>query len=93
VATKELYHLHALSHAADEILTSWPPITLGPGDLNLSALYKPPTNAPSFSYNPRKMSQKDAEAFCQSQGGHLAAYISKVEQNLVEQTFMNRVGS
>ena len=55
-------------------------------------MYKPPTDAPSFSYNPRKMSQKDAEAYCQSQGGHLAAYISKVEQNLVEQTFMDRVG-
>ena len=40
----------------------------------------------------RRSAQKDAEAFCQSQGGHLAAYISKVEQNLVEQTFMDRVG-
>ena len=43
-------------------------------------------------YNPRRQGQKEAEAYCQSQGGHLAAYMSKQEQHLVEQTLVNQVG-
>jgi hypothetical protein len=60
--------------------------------MNLTSLYKPPSSAPSFVYNPRKLTQEEAEAFCQTQGGHLAAYISKQEQYLVEQTLVNKVG-
>ena len=59
--------------------------------MNLTKLSKPPTMAPDFVYNPRRMSQEEAEAYCQSQGGHLAAYISKEEQHLVEQTLVNKV--
>jgi hypothetical protein len=74
------------------VLERFPPTRLGPNDLNLTSLYKPPSAAPDFVFNPRRMSQEEAEAFCQAQGGHLAAYISKMEQYLVEQTLVNKVG-
>jgi hypothetical protein len=60
--------------------------------MNLTSLYKPPSSAPDFVYNPRKLTQEEAQAYCHSQGGHLAAYISKQEQYLVEQTLVNKVG-
>ncbi len=78
--------------AADDVLASFPPTRLGPDDMNLTSLYKPPSKAPAFLYNPRKLTQEEAEAYCQTQGGHLAAYISKQEQYLVEQTLVNKVG-
>jgi hypothetical protein len=73
------------------VLERFPPTRLGPNDLNLTTLYKPPSKAPDFVFNPRRLGQEEAEAYCQAQGGHLAAYISKAEQNLVEQTFVNKV--
>jgi hypothetical protein len=60
--------------------------------MNLTTMYKPPTAAPTMVYNPRRQTQAEAEAYCQSQGGHLAAYISRQEQQLVEQTLVDKVG-
>ena len=74
------------------MLERFPPTRLGPNDMNLTSLYKPPSTAPDFVFNPRRLSQEEAEAYCQTQGGHLAAYISKTEQYLVEQTLVNKVG-
>ncbi len=79
--------------AADDMLSRLPPVTLTPGDMNLTTLYKPPTEAPTIVYNPRRQTQAEAEAYCQSQGGHLAAYISRQEQYLVEQTLVDKVGT
>ena len=75
------------------MLERFPPTRLGPNDMNLTSLYKPPSTAPDFVFNPRRMSQEEAEAYCQTLGGHLAAYISKTEQYLVEQTLVNKVGA
>ena len=69
----------------------FPATRLGPNDMNLTSLYKPPSTAPDFVFNPRRLGQEEAEAYCQTLGGHLAAYISKTEQHLVEQTLVNKV--
>jgi hypothetical protein len=53
-------------------------------------VYKTPVTNNTFSFNLAPMTQADAEAHCQRQGAHLAAFISAAEQADVERAYMDR---
>jgi hypothetical protein len=56
-------------------------------------IYTTKSTNTTFVLNLTAMDQSTAEQYCIDKGGHLAAYVSSVEQNEVEQFYIKNVSS